>query len=68
MSHNYRDGGKGDKPRPMLNKKQFDQNFEAIFGKNKKAIVKEVDEGVYVIKISNKENEDGNNGKNNQGE
>ena len=33
MSHNYRDGGKGDKPRPMPNREQFKKNFEAIFGK-----------------------------------
>lgn len=27
------DGGKGDTPRPLPNKEQFDRNFEAIFGK-----------------------------------
>jgi hypothetical protein len=32
MSHNH-DGGKGDMPRPMPNKEQFDKNFETIFGK-----------------------------------
>jgi hypothetical protein len=36
MTHNYRDGGKGDMPRPMPNKEQFDRNFEIIFGKEKK--------------------------------
>ena len=46
MSHNYRDGGKGDKQRPMLNKEQFDKNFEEIFGDKKKATIEEVDEGV----------------------
>jgi hypothetical protein len=58
MSHNYRDGGKGDKPRPMLNKEEFDKNFEAIFGKKKQATVQEVDDGVYVVKIHNKEDAD----------
>jgi hypothetical protein len=34
MSHNYRDGGKGDKPRPLpANKEQFEKNWESIFGK-----------------------------------
>ena len=33
MSQNYRDGGKGDKPRPLPNKEQFDQNWESIFKK-----------------------------------
>lgn len=33
MSHNYRDGGKGDKPRPLPNKEKFDKNWEEIFGK-----------------------------------
>lgn len=68
MSQNYRDGGKGDKPRPMTDKERFDQNFETIFGKNKKAIVKEIDVDVYSVEIKDKENEDGNNSKNNQGE
>jgi hypothetical protein len=32
-----RDGGKGDKPRPLgVPMEQFDKNFEAIFGKKKK--------------------------------
>jgi hypothetical protein len=34
--NNYRDGGKGDKPRPLPNKEQFDRNFESIFGKKTK--------------------------------
>jgi hypothetical protein len=33
MSNNYRDGGKGDKPRPLPNKEQFDKNWESIFNK-----------------------------------
>jgi len=33
MSHNYRDGGKGDKPRPLPDKEKFDKNWESIFGK-----------------------------------
>lgn len=32
-----RDGGKGDTPRPLgVPMEQFDENFEAIFGKKKK--------------------------------
>ena len=32
-----RDGGKGDKPRPLgVPMEQFDKNFDAIFGKKKK--------------------------------
>lgn len=58
MSHNYRDGGKGDKPRPMLNKEQFDKNFEKIFGNKKKAKIEEVDDGVYVIEVVNKDDFD----------
>ena len=58
MSHNYRDGGKGDKPRPMLNKEQFDKNFEKIFGNKKKAQIEEVDDGVYVIEVVNKDDFD----------
>lgn len=57
MSHNYRDGGKGDKQRPMLNKEQFDKNFEEIFGDKKKATIEEVDEGVYVVEIFNKDDD-----------
>ena len=33
MSNNYRDGGKGDMPRPILNQEQFDKSWEEIFGK-----------------------------------
>ena len=36
MSHDYRDGGKGDKPRPIPNREQFEKNFELIFGKKGK--------------------------------
>lgn len=31
-----RDGGKGDKPRPIPNREQFERNFDAIFGKKNK--------------------------------
>ena len=32
-----RDGGKGDKPRPLsVSIEQFDNNFDAIFGKKEK--------------------------------
>jgi hypothetical protein len=31
--NNNRDGGKGDKPRPIPNREQFDKNWESIFGK-----------------------------------
>jgi len=55
MSHNYRDGGKGDKPRPIYNQEQFDKTFEAIFGNKKKAKIEEVDDGVYVVEITDKE-------------
>ena len=57
MSHNYRDGGKGDRPRPMPNREQFDKNFELIFGKKKQAKIEEVDDGVYVVEITDKERE-----------
>ena len=30
-----RDGGKGDVPRPIKDRKQFENNWESIFGKNK---------------------------------
>jgi len=29
------DGGKGSKPRPIQDRKQFDENWERIFGKKK---------------------------------
>ena len=28
-------GGKGDKPRPIQDRKKFEENFERIFGKKK---------------------------------
>jgi len=66
MSHNYRDGGKGDKPRPFsVDLEKFAENFEVIFGKKKKAKIEEVDEGVYVVEVVNKENEDENISKDN---
>ena len=30
-----RDGGKGDKPRPIQNREQFDKNWDNIFKKDK---------------------------------
>jgi len=30
---NKHDGGKGDMPRPMPNREQFEKNFEEIFGR-----------------------------------
>jgi hypothetical protein len=35
-----------------LNK--FSENFDLIFGKKKQAKIEEVDEGVYVVEISDK--------------
>jgi hypothetical protein len=36
MSHNYRDGGKGDKPRPFsVDLEKFAENFDLIFNKEK---------------------------------
>ena len=29
------EAGKGSKPRPILNQKQFDENFDKIFNNNK---------------------------------
>jgi len=29
-----RDGGKGDKPRPIPDRKKFEENWDAIFKKN----------------------------------
>lgn len=50
-----RDGGKGDKPRPLgVSMEVFDANFDAIFGKQNKYKMKEIDEGVYLIE-TNKE-------------
>jgi hypothetical protein len=68
MSHNYRDGGKGDKPRPFsVDLKKFEENFDLIFGKNKLAdkIVKQTQEAIEKEKqngnkteTSGKENND----------
>lgn len=33
------DGGKGDAPRPISNKDQFDKNWDEIFNKTKEEIV-----------------------------
>jgi hypothetical protein len=46
--------GKGDKPRPLgVPMEVFDANFDAIFGK-KKVKMEEIDEGVYLIEVTNK--------------
>jgi len=58
MSHDYRDGGKGDKPRPFsVDLEKFAENFDRIFGKKKKAKIEEVSDGVYVVEVTNKEDE-----------
>ena len=44
-----RDGGKGDKKRPVFNQEQFESNWENIFGNKHKPVIEEVDEGVYLI-------------------
>lgn len=31
------DGGKGSKPRPFTDRQKFEQQFDLIFGKNKKS-------------------------------
>lgn len=50
-----RDGGKGDTPRPLsVDMEVFHRNFEAIFGDKKKAKVEEVDEGVYIVEVTEK--------------
>jgi hypothetical protein len=37
MSHNYRDGGKGDKPRPFsVDLEKFAENFDLIFNNKEK--------------------------------
>jgi uncharacterized protein (DUF2141 family) len=46
---------------------KFADNFEVIFGKKKKAKIEELDDGVYVVEVVNKENEDENISKDNQG-
>ena len=49
-----RDGGKGDTPRPLgVPMEVFDNNFDAIFGKNKKVKLEEIDEGVYLLEVTN---------------
>jgi hypothetical protein len=49
-----RDGGKGDAPRPLgVPMEVFDANFDAIFGKNKKVKLEEIDEGVYLLEVTN---------------
>jgi hypothetical protein len=49
-----RDNGKGDTPRPFsVSMEVFDKNFDAIFGKNKKYKIEEVDEGVYLLEVTN---------------
>lgn len=36
------DGGKGDKPRPIEDRKKFEENFERIFGKKNDESLTEV--------------------------
>lgn len=45
------DGGKGDAPRPMPNREQFEKNFDLIFGEKEKT-------NGDKTKTSNKENND----------
>lgn len=46
--------GKGDKPRPLgVSMEVFDANFDAIFGKNKKYQIDEIDEDVYLVEVTN---------------
>ena len=55
------DGGKGDARRPLgVPMEQFDRNFDAIFGKKPVKTLKDY--------IEQKENQDEDNRKNNQGE
>ncbi len=43
------DGGKGSKPRPFsVPKEEYDNRFEAIFGKKKKTEAEEFDEKVVM--------------------
>ena len=43
------DGGKGSKPRPYsVSQKEFDNNFERIFGKKKKTEAEKFDEQVVM--------------------
>ena len=42
----------------MLNKEEFDKNFEAVFGKKKQATIQEVDNGVYVVEIHDNKKDD----------
>jgi len=32
------DGGKGDKPRPIVDRTQYEENFERVFGKSKSEV------------------------------
>ena len=43
-----RDGGKGDTPRPIENKEQFDKNWDTIFKPNPLAdkLVKQIEESI----------------------
>jgi len=50
---NNRDGGKGDKPRPIQNKEKFDSNWDAIFKKpNPLAdkLIKQIEENIKANK------------------
>lgn len=46
---------------------KFAENFDRIFGKKKEAKIEALDDGVYVVEVVNKENEDENISKDNQG-
>jgi len=39
MSLNTVENGKGDKPRPVKDVKQYNDNFDLIFGKKKKKVL-----------------------------
>lgn len=41
---NHRDGGKGDKPRPMPNREQFESNWDSIFGNKQKTLKDYIDQ------------------------
>jgi len=46
---NMSDGGKGSKPRPFsVSQEEFDNRFEAIFGKKKKSEEEKFDEKVVM--------------------
>ena len=46
------DGGKGDSPRPIPNRKQYEDNWDAIFGKKEKDPPSAVDDCATVTEES----------------